>query len=144
MSAPAAALGLKLHVVRASSEQELAAVFESLTQQRTEALVIVSDPFFSNRGEELGGLSLRHRVPAIFQYPDFTAAGGLMSYGGNVAESYRLAGVCVGRILKGAKPADLPVQEVTKVELILNLKSANTLGITFPLSLLGRADQVIE
>jgi putative ABC transport system substrate-binding protein len=144
MSAPAAALGLKLHVVRASSEQELAAVFEALTQQRTEALVIVSDPFFANRGEELGGLSLRHRVPAIFQYPDFTAAGGLMSYGGNVAESYRLAGFYAGRILKGAKPADLPVQEVTKVELILNLKSAKALGLTIPLPLLGRADEVIE
>ncbi len=144
ISTPAAALGLKLHVVRASNEQELVAVFESLTQLRIEALVIVSDPFFSNRGEVLGGLALRHRVPAIFQYPQFTAAGGLMSYGGNIAEAYRLTGTYVGYILKGARPADLPVQEVTKVELILNLKTAKALGITFPLSLLGRADEVIE
>jgi putative tryptophan/tyrosine transport system substrate-binding protein len=143
-SAAAATLGLKLQVLRASSEQDLAAVFASLNQLRAGALVIASDAFFSSRGEELGRLALRHRVPAIYQYPQFTAAGGLMSYGGNVAESYRLAGVYVGRILKGEKPADLPVQEVTKVELIINLKTAKTLGLTVPLPLLGRADQVIE
>jgi len=140
----AATLGLKLDVVHASSEQELDAVFNSLIQLQAEALVIGSDAFFSSHGSKLGGLSLRYRLPAIYQYPQFTTAGGLISYGGNVAESYRLAGVYVGRILKGAKPSDLPVQQVTRVELIINLNTAKTLGITLPLSLLGRADQVIE
>jgi len=142
--AAAAAHGLKLDVVHASSEHDLDLVFKSLTALRAEGLVIGSDAFFSSRAGELGVLALRDRLPAIYQYPQFTAAGGLMSYGGNVAESYRLAGIYVGRILKGEKPADLPVQQVTKVELIINLKTAKTLGITFPLSLLGRADEVIE
>src|SRR5262245_16205830 len=93
---------------------------------------------------KLGSLALRHRVPAIYQNREFTEAGGLMSYSGNVAEGYRLAGVYVGRILKGEKPADLPVQQVTKVELIINLKTAKALGVTVPISLLGRADKVIE
>jgi putative ABC transport system substrate-binding protein len=131
-------------VLRVSSEQDLAAVFDSMTQLRAEALVIGSDALFTNRAEQLGSLALRHRVPAIYQNPEFTEAGGLMSYSGNVAEGYRLAGVYVGRILKGAKPADLPVQQVTKVELIINLKTAKALGITVPISLLGRADKVIE
>ena len=142
--AAAAAHGLKLDVVHASSEHDLDLVFKSLTALRAEGLVIGSDAFFSSRASELGVLALRDRLPAIYQYPQFTAAGGLMSYGGNVAESYRLAGIYVGRILKGEKPADLPVQQVTKVELIINLKTARTLGITFPLPLLGRADEVIE
>jgi putative ABC transport system substrate-binding protein len=140
----AATLGLKLNVVHAGSEQELTAAFQSLAQLQADALVIGADPFFSNHSEELAQLALRHRVPAIYQYPEFTTAGGLISYGGSVAEAYRLAGVYVGRILKGEKPADLPVQQATKIELIINLKTAKTLGITFPLSLLGRADQVIE
>ena len=144
ISAAAASLRLKLQVLRASSEHDLAAVFESLNQLRVEALVIGSDAFFSSRGGELGRLAFRHRVPAIYQYPQFTAAGGLISYGGNVAEAYRLAGVYVGRILKGEKPADLPVHAVTKVELIINLKTAKTFGLTVPLPLLGRADEVIE
>ena len=124
-SAPAAALRLKLHVVRASREQDLAAVFDSLAK-------------------ELGELSLLHRVPAIYQHRQFAAAGGLMSYGGDLAESYRVVGNYVGRILNGEKPADLPVQEVTKVELYINLKTAKALGITVPLPLSGRADEVIE
>jgi putative ABC transport system substrate-binding protein len=140
----AATLNLKLNVLHAGSEQELTAVFQSLIQLRTEALVVGSDPFFSNHSEELAQLALRHRVPAIYQYPEFTTAGGLISYGGSVSEAYRLAGVYVGRILKGERPADLPVQQATKIELTINLKTAQTLGITFPLSLLGRADQVIE
>jgi putative ABC transport system substrate-binding protein len=137
-------LGLKLDVVHASREQDFDAVFKSLIQLRSEGLVIGSDAFFSSRGGELGALAVRYHLPAIYQYPQFTAAGGLMSYGGNVAESYRLAGIYVGRILKGEKPADLPVQQVTKVELIINLKTGKSLGITFPVSLLGRADEVIE
>lgn len=144
MSAPAAALGLKLHVVRASSEQDLAAVFESLTQLRAEALVIGTAAFFNSRSKELGELSLRHRVPAIYQHRQFAAAGGLMSYGGDLAESYRVVGDYVGRILKGDKPADLPVQEVTKVELIINFKTAKALGLTVPQPVVARADEVIE
>jgi putative ABC transport system substrate-binding protein len=143
-AAAAEALGLKLKIVQAGSERELSAVFESLSGETLLPLVVASDAFFSNRGEAIGALALRHRVPAIFQYTEFTEGGGLMSYGGNVAESYRLAGVYVGRILKGANPANLPVQQVTKVELIVNLKTAKALGVTFPLSLLGRADKVIE
>jgi putative tryptophan/tyrosine transport system substrate-binding protein len=143
-SAAADALGLKLQIVRASSRRDLATVFESLVQLKAEALVIESDAFFSSRSEELAQLALHHRMPAIYEYPQFTAAGGLMSYGGNVAQSYHLAGIYVGRILKGEKPSDLPVQQTTKVELLINLKTARTLGITIPLSLLGRADEVIE
>jgi putative ABC transport system substrate-binding protein len=143
-TAAATALGLKLKVLRAGNDQELSAVFESLARENAKPLVIVSDAFFSSRGEQLGALALRYHVPAIYEYPQFTEGGGLMSYGGNVAESYRLAGVYVGRILQGSKPANLPVQQVTKVELIINLKTAKALGIMFPLPLLGRADKVIE
>ena len=144
VGAAAAALGLKLQVLRASNDHDLLNVFESLNHSRADALVIGSDAFFSSRGAELGRLALQHRIPAIYQYPQFTAAGGLFSYGGNVAEAYRLAGVYIGRIIKGEKPADLPVQQVTKVELIVNLKTAKVLGLTIPLPLLGRADEVIE
>ena len=140
----AVTLGLHLHLLHASSEQEFAAAFASLAQLRADALVIGTDTFFTSRSEGLAALAIRHRVPAIYQYPEFTTAGGLMSYGGTITESYRLAGNYVGRILKGEKPANLPVQQVTKVELIVNLKSARTLGITIPLSVLGRADEVIE
>jgi putative tryptophan/tyrosine transport system substrate-binding protein len=140
----AATLRLKLHVLQASSEQDLTTAFAALAQLRADALVIGTDTFFTSRSEDLAALAVRNRVPAIYQYPEFTIAGGLMSYGGTITESYRLAGIYVGRILKGEKPADLPVQQVTKVELIVNLKSAKALGITFPLSVLGRADEVIE
>jgi ABC-type uncharacterized transport system substrate-binding protein len=140
----AATLRLKLHVLHAISEQDFAAAFASLAQLRADALVIGTDTFFTSHSEDLAAIAIRHRVPAIYQYPEFTMAGGLMSYGGTITESYRLAGIYVGRILKGEKPADLPVQQVTKVELIVNLKSAKALGITFPLSVLGRADEVIE
>lgn len=144
MNTAAATLGVTLQVVHANNDKDLATVFDSLAQQRVEALVIGNDPFFNTRSGELAASALRNHLPAIYQYPDFSELGGLMSYGGDEAESYRVAGVYVGRILKGEKPADLPVQEVTKVELIINLKTAKALGITFPLSLLGRADQVIE
>jgi putative ABC transport system substrate-binding protein len=107
-------------------------------------LVIASDTFFTSNSKLLAELSLRYAVPAIYEYEEFTGAGGLMSYGGNIKESYRWAGIYTGRILKGEKPAELPVQQSTTVELIVNLKTAKALGITVPLSLLGRADQVIE
>jgi putative tryptophan/tyrosine transport system substrate-binding protein len=106
--------------------------------------VVGNDTFFSTRSEQLAALALRHGVPAIFQYRGFVEAGGLMSYGGDLADNYRLTGVYTGRVLKGEKPADLPVMQSTKVELIINLKTARALGLTVPLSLLGRADEVIE
>jgi putative ABC transport system substrate-binding protein len=144
LSSAAAALGLKLQIVRAKSEQDFGTLFENLAQLRTEALVIGTDVFFNSRSEHIAALALRYHIPAIYQYHEFTDGGGLMSFGGSIEESYRLAGIYTGRILKGEKPADLPVQEVTKVELYINLKTAKTLGITFPLSMLGRADEVIE
>ena len=127
----------------AATESDFDSVFATLTQLQAGALVIVTEAFFISRSEQLGALALGHGVPAIFQYRPFTAAGGLMSYGTPI-ETYSMAGIYTGRILKGEKPADLPVQQVTKIELILNMKSAKTLSITFPLSLLGRADEVIE
>jgi putative ABC transport system substrate-binding protein len=143
-NAAATALGLTLHVLRASSEQDLGSVFESLSQLKTEALVIGSDPFFSRYIEKIAELALRYRMPAIYQYAEFTTAGGLMSYGGNVGESYHIAGVYVGRILNGEKPANLPVQQVIKVELIVNLKTAKALGITVPSQIVARADEIID
>ena len=111
---------------------------------RADALLIGPYLFFNSRMEQLGALSLRHAVPTIFNYRKFTAAGGLMSYGPNEAETYRLVGIYTGKILKGANPGDLPVQRATKVELIINLKTAKALGIAVPLALSGRADEVIE
>jgi putative ABC transport system substrate-binding protein len=137
-------LGLELHVLNASTERDFDAVFANLIQLRAGGLLIDSDPFFTARQEQLAALTVRHAVPAIYENREFAAAGGLVSYGGGITEAYRLAGVYTGRVLKGDKPADLPVQQATKVELFLNLKTARTLGITVPLSLFGRADEVIE
>ena len=144
VQAAARTLGLQLHVLHASTERDLDTVFANLVQLRTGGLVIGADAFFNSRSEQLAALAVRHAVPAIFQFREFAAAGGLMSYGGSLADLYRQSGVYTGRILKGEKPADLPVQQVTKVELIINLKTAKALGLTFPLALLGRADEVIE
>jgi putative ABC transport system substrate-binding protein len=137
-------LGLELHVLNASTERDFDPVFASLIQLRAGGLLIDSDPFFTARQEQLAALTVRHAVPAIYENREFAAAGGLVSYGGGITEAYRLAGVYTGRVLKGDKPADLPVQQATKVELFLNLKTAKALGLTVPLSLLGRADEVIE
>jgi putative ABC transport system substrate-binding protein len=140
----ARALGLQLHVLNASTERDFDTAFATLTQLRASALVIGPDSFFSARSEQLAALALHHAVPTIFQFREFAAAGGLMSYGGSLTEVYRLAGIYTGRVLKGEKPADLPVQQATKVELFINLKTAKALGITVPLPLSGRADEVIE
>ena len=144
LEAAARVVGIKLHVVHASHERDFATAFANLAQVRAEALVISPDNVFNSRSEDLAALTVRHRMPAIYQYPEFTAAGGLMSYGGSIEDSYRWAGVYTGRILKGEKPGDLPVQQSTKVELIINLKTAKAFGLTVPLPLLGRADEVIE
>jgi putative ABC transport system substrate-binding protein len=139
-------LGLELHVLNASTEHDFDAVFAKLIQLRAGGLVIGPDTLFTGRSasEQIAALALRHAVPTIYEHREFAAAGGLMSYGSDTSESYRLAGNYVGRILKGEKPADLPVQQATKVELYINMKTAKALGITFPLTLLGRADEVIE
>jgi putative ABC transport system substrate-binding protein len=144
MQAAARSLGLQLHVLHASAERDLDTVFASLVQLRAGGLAIGGDAFLNSQSEQLAALALRHAVPAIHQPREFAAAGGLMSYGGSPTESYRLAGVYIGRILKGEKPADLPVQQVTKVELVINVKTAKALGLTVPLALLTRADEVIE
>jgi putative ABC transport system substrate-binding protein len=142
--AAAVPLGLRLHVLRAVTDAEIDAAFARFAQLKAGVLVIGADALFNGKSQLLAELSLRYSVPAIYQYNEFANAGGLMSYGGSIKESYRWAGVYAGRILKGAKPADLPVQQSTTVELIVNLKAAKALGITVPLSLLGRADQIIE
>ncbi len=141
LQAAAPGLGMQLHVLQASTDRDLDTVFAAL---RADALVIGPYLFFNSRKEQLGALSLRHAVPAIFIYRQFVAAGGLMSYGANEAETYRLVGIYTGKILKGANPGDLPVQRATKVELIINLKTAKALGIAVPLALSGRADELIE
>jgi putative ABC transport system substrate-binding protein len=137
-------LGLQLHILQAGSERDFGNMFATLPQLRAAGLVFASDTLFGTHGEQLAALAVRHAVPAIHQSRDFSIAGGLMSYGGSFVESHRQAGVYTGRVIKGDKPADLPVQQVTKVELFINLKTAKTLGVTVPLPLLGRADEVIE
>ena len=131
-------------VLNASTEREFDTVFATLSQLRVDGLIIGSDVLFTTRSEQLAALTVRHKMPAVFQDRGFAAAGGLMSYGGSVTDSYHQAGVYTGRILKGEKPADLPVVQGTKVELVLNLKTAKSLGISLPIPLLGRADEVID
>jgi len=142
--AAADTLGVELHVLQARTEREFDGIFVRLSEVRAGGLVIAVDSFFTARREQLGQLALRNRVPAIYQSRAFAEAGGVMSYGGSLADGFLLVGLYTGRILKGDKPADLPVQQTTKAELIINLKTAKALGISVPLPLSGRADEVIE
>jgi putative ABC transport system substrate-binding protein len=144
LQAAARALGLKLQILDASTERDFDAAFARLVELQADGLVIATDGLFISQSEHLARLAVRHAMPAIFQLRAFAAAGGLMSYGGDFAEMYRQSGVYVGRILKGEKPVDLPVQQVTRVELVLNLKTAKALGLEIPATLLARADEVIE
>ena len=144
MQAVARTLGLELPVLQASNEGDLDSVFATLSRLQAGGVVAGAHAFFNSRSERIAALALRHSVPMITPYREFAAAGGLMSYGHSIIEQHRQAAIYVGRILKGEKPSDLPVQQATKVELIINLKTATALGVTFPLSLLGRADEVIE
>jgi putative ABC transport system substrate-binding protein len=137
-------LGLQITVLNANSERDIDTAFATLVEQRVGALLVASSPFLAGRREQLVALAIRHAIPAIFEWPEFVTLGGLMSYGTNLADGYHQVGIYAGKILKGVKPAELPVQQLVKVELVINLKTARTLGLTFPLSLLGRADKVIE
>ena len=144
VQAAARTLGLELHVLNASSEDDFDAVFAKLIELRAGGLVIGPGAFFASQRTQLAALTVRHAVPAIYLYREFAVAGGLMSYGADLGEAYRLAGIYTGRVLKGDKPADLPVQQATKVELYINLKTAKALGLTIPNTLIGRADEVFE
>jgi putative tryptophan/tyrosine transport system substrate-binding protein len=142
--AEARTLGVQANIVRASTEREIEDAFAALTRLGVGAVVISTDAYFNNRSDQLAALTQRYKMPAVAQFRRFAAAGGLMSYGGSYTELPRQVGIYTGRVLKGEKPAELPVQQVTKVELVINLRSAKALGINVPLSLLGRADEVIE
>jgi putative tryptophan/tyrosine transport system substrate-binding protein len=142
--AAALKLGLQLNAQHATTDAELDKAFTVFREMHVGAVVIGTDAFFNNRVEQLAALAIRNSMPAIYDYHQFVAAGGLASYGGSVTDSYPLAGGYVGRILNGEKPADLPVQQASKIELLLNLKTAKTLGITVPQSVQNRADEVIE
>jgi putative ABC transport system substrate-binding protein len=137
-------LGLQLHILPASTASEIETAFQTLVELRAGALIVSTDPFFLSQRAQIVALAARYALPAVYAHQPFVAAGGLMSYGADFVDSHRLAGVYTGKILNGAKPADLPVQQVVKVELVINLTTAKTLGLTVPLTLSGRADEVIE
>jgi putative ABC transport system substrate-binding protein len=137
-------IGMPIRVVQASKVQELDAAFTNVVAARADGLVIGTDTFYNSQSALLASLALKHKMPAVYQYREFAAAGGLMSYAGSITDAYRVAGIYTGRILKGEKPSDLPVQQSTKAELFINQKTAAALGLTVPLPLLARADEVIE
>jgi putative ABC transport system substrate-binding protein len=144
VEAAAVNLGVKLVIVRANAESEFDAAFSALAQQKAGAILVCASPFFNSRRQQLVVLAARHALPAIYEWRDFAEAGGLMSYGTRLADAYRQAGLYAGRILKGAKPADLPIVQVTKFEFVINLSTAKALGIEVPGSLSARADDIIE
>jgi putative tryptophan/tyrosine transport system substrate-binding protein len=144
VQAAANVLGQTLEVLSASTENELDTAYATMARQRMDALIVKGDPFFIDQRERLVALAARHTMPAIYSLPVFVNVGGLMSYGGNLLESYQLEGTYTGKILRGAKPADLPIQQSTKFELVINLKTAKALGLTVPPTLLARADEVME
>jgi putative ABC transport system substrate-binding protein len=142
--AAARALGIELHVLNANIARDVEAAFTKAVELRAGGMVVSGGPFFFSQTENLAARCLQHAMPTIYQFHRFTAAGGLMSYGSEITDAYRLAGVYTGRVLKGDRPADLPVQQATKVEFIINLRTAKALGINVPNTLIGRADEVIE
>ncbi len=144
MEAAARPLGKQIHLLQASTDAEIDAAFSTLAQLRAGALVIVADQFYNDRRERIAALALRHALPSIYARREYAVAGGLMSYGTNLSDIYRQAGVYAGRILKGAQPADLPIVQSTKLELVINLKTAKALGLNLPPSFYWRADEVIE
>ena len=144
LQAAARTLGVQVEAFKAGSPSEIDAAFAKLVERRASALHIASDAFFNTRREQFVVLSARHAVPAIFNFREFAAAGGLMSYGPSLTDAYRQEGIYAGRILKGEKPAEMPVQQAVKIELVINMQTARALGLTVPLPLLGRADEVIE
>ena len=144
VQAAARTLGLELHVLNASTDRDFDEVFAKLIELRVGGLVIGADPFFTSRSEQLAALAVHHAVPAVYSNREFAVAGGLMGYGGSLTDSYRTAGYYTGRVLRGEKPAELPVQQGTRVEMYINLKSAKALGLNVPNTLIGRADEVIE
>ena len=135
---------MQLHVLKAGSESEINSAFASLVQLHVDALIVAADPFLSSRREQLVALASRHAVPSSYAWREFAASGGLISYGPSLTSAFRLVGTYAGKVLKGAKPADLPVQQPTTFELVINLKTAEALGLTVPQSMLMRADEVIE
>ena len=137
-------LGLQIRAVPASNEREISAAFGQIVPQRAGALMIVADPSFANRADQITALAARHRLPTMYTHRQFVRSGGLISYGTNLSDVFRQAGVYTGQILSGVKPADLPVMQPTKFDLVINMKAAQALGLTVPPTLLARADEVIE